>query len=100
MPDAFDLLGIEPRFTIDTSVLDRRHRDLLAQLHPDRNRGLDCVPDLKLAPDRKHDAREALLAQLGDINDAYRIILDPICRAEQLLGRRGIVPTSQAEQSS
>ena len=54
MPDAFDLLGIEPRFAIDAVELDQRHRDLLSQLHPDRN----PAPD---AP----DAREAHAASLA-----------------------------------
>jgi molecular chaperone HscB len=86
MPDAFDLLGIEPRFAIDAVELDRRHRDLLSQLHPDRN----PAPD---APDAR-EAHAASLARLGDINDAYRIISDPIRRAEQLLSRRGAGPMS------
>jgi len=94
MPDAFDLLGIEPRFSIDAADVERRHRQLLAQLHPDRHRVPESVPapDLELAP----DARESLLTQLGDINNAYRIVSDPIRRAEQLLWRRGVVPDSKA----
>jgi len=55
MPDAFDLLGIEPRFSIDAADVERRHRQLLAQLHPDRHRVPESVPapDLELAPDAR-----------------------------------------------
>lgn len=81
MPDAFDLFEVEPRFTIDPVDIERRHRALLAKMHP------DCLAAPEV--ERNPDAREALLAQLGDINDAYRSLSDPIRRAEQLLRRRG-----------
>ncbi len=93
MPDAFDLLGIEPRFAIDAAELDRRHRDLLTQLHPDRIPvpADELIPDNAPAPpdNPQSDARAVLLSQLGELNDAHRSLLDPIRRAEQLLVRRG-----------
>jgi molecular chaperone HscB len=104
MPDAFDLLGIEPQFTIDAAEVERRHRALLAKLHPDRSSVPVPVsePDLSLNPapvpqPDAREAREASLARLGDINNAYRIITDPILRAEQLLARLGVAPQSKAE---
>jgi molecular chaperone HscB len=79
MLDAFELLGVEPRFAVDVAELERRHRELLAQLHPDRKSAAPLDPD----------ARAALLTQLGELNDAYRSLRDPVQRAEQLLRRRG-----------
>ncbi len=102
MTDAFDLLGIEPRFTVDIAEVDRRHRELLAQLHPDRTPKpvpectTDPAPECVPVPDARQ-SRDATLARLGDINDAYRIISDPVRRAEQLLARRGLAPESQVD---
>jgi DnaJ-domain-containing protein 1 len=76
MPDAFDVLGIEPNFTLDLADLERQQRTLLATIHPNRSCGANAVED------RTFDAQ-------GEINDAARQLRDPVARAELLLKRAG-----------
>jgi len=77
MRDAFDVLGVEPRFGLDLTELEAHHRKLSAELHPDRQSASSAAE------------RAAKLTQLSEVNQAYRSLSDPISRAEQLLQRRG-----------
>ena len=79
MPDAFDVLHIEPQFVVDRSELERHHRALLAELHPSRQA---TAP----AP----EPTDALFAKQGAINAAYQQLSDPLTRAELLLTRQGL----------
>ena len=78
MPDAFEVLHIEPRFVIDRSELERRHRALLAELHPNRQ-----------ASAATPEPADALFTKQGEINAAYNQLSDPLTRAELLLTRQG-----------
>jgi molecular chaperone HscB len=75
MQDAFDVLGLEPKYSLDATDLERRQRTLLAGLHPNRQPS-DANTDRGFA------------AQ-GQINDAVRQLRDPVKRAELLLTRAG-----------
>ncbi len=87
MRDAFDVLGLEPRFAIDFTELDRRQRQLLAELHPNRNPSSEPPIDAG-----------ATFARQGEINAACSQLRDPLIRAEMLLQRRD-EPVSGAQSS-
>lgn len=78
MPDPFHLLGIEPCFQVDTGHLEARHRELSRALHPDRFVG------------RPSAERRLALSKAIEVNQALRVVRDPVRRAEALLERRGI----------
>ncbi len=75
MDDAFEVLGVEPRFNLDTDALERRMLALSSELHPDR------FTD----PLDQADAAERIAA----VNGAYRALRDPATRAAALLAVRG-----------
>ncbi|MCL2824997.1 MAG: Fe-S protein assembly co-chaperone HscB [Polyangiaceae bacterium] len=76
--DPFDLLGIEPRFDLDMAMVEIRHRELSRTLHPDRFIG------------RPPAERRLALDRAIEVNEAWRIIRNPIARAEALLSRLGL----------
>jgi molecular chaperone HscB len=69
MPQSFD---------VDIGAIERRHRELSRALHPDKFVG---------AGERD---RRAALAKAVEVNEAWRIVRDPIRRAEALLRLRGL----------
>ncbi len=71
--DKFALLGLERRYDVDREELDRHYRDLSRKYHPDR---------FATAP--AAERTRSLLASTA-LNDAYRILKDPVRRAEHLL---------------
>jgi molecular chaperone HscB len=75
MHDAFDVMGLEPGFALDTAELQRRFVALSAEAHPDRYTD----------PIEQADAA----ARAAKINEAYRVLRDPASRAEALLAQRG-----------
>src|SRR5262245_16374287 len=85
MFDPFETLGVEARFDLDLGALERRHRDLSKALHPDRYVGAPAAE------------RRLSLSRAIDVNEAFRILRDPIRRAEALLQRAG-VPGGEADE--
>lgn len=85
MTDPFDTLGIEPCFNLDLARVEKRHRELSRVLHPDRYQG---------APPRE---RRLSLGKAIEVNEAWRVVRDPIRRAEALLARAGVQPTEGGE---
>jgi molecular chaperone HscB len=77
-PDAFDTLGVEPRFEIDLAMLEQRHRELSKALHPDRYVGAPAAE------------RRMALGKAIEVNAAFRALRDPVKRAEALLRRAGV----------
>lgn len=75
MTDAFETLGVAPRFGLDLALLEQRHRALSAALHPDRYVG------------RPAGERRQALGRAIEVNAAYRELRDPLRRAELLLAR-------------
>jgi molecular chaperone HscB len=85
MPDPFETLGVEPRFDLDLGHLERRHRDLSRALHPDRYAGAPAAE------------RRLALSKAIAVNEAWRILRDPIRRAEALMRRSGVEVGELAE---
>lgn len=75
MTDAFETLGVVPRFGLDPVELEQRHRALSAAIHPDRYAG------------RPAGERRQALGRAIEVNAAYRELKDPLRRGELLLAR-------------
>jgi len=76
--DPFQVLGIAPSFDVDLDAVARTHRDLSRALHPDRFVGAGP------------SERRAALGKAVEVNEAFRIVRDPIQRADALLRRSGV----------
>ena len=74
----FETLGVEPVYGLDLAVLEQRHRDLSRALHPDRHAGSGA------------SERRMALGRAIEVNEAFRILKDPVRRAEALLATRGV----------
>jgi molecular chaperone HscB len=78
MLDPFDTLGIAPTFDIDVGAVEKRYRDLSRVLHPDKFVGTSAAE------------RRMSLGKAVEVNEAWRLVRDPIRRAEALLRRHGV----------
>ncbi|AKT37515.1 Fe-S protein assembly co-chaperone HscB [Chondromyces crocatus] len=78
MKDPFAILGVEPRFTLDLRAVEQRHRELSRALHPDRYAGAPAAE------------RRLSLGRAIEVNEAWRVVRDPIRRAEALMARSGV----------
>jgi molecular chaperone HscB len=76
--DPFATLGIAPSFDVDLPALEKTHRELSRALHPDRYVGASA------------SERRAALERAVAVNEAWRIVREPIRRAEALLALRGM----------
>ena len=76
--DPFETLGIPRNFDVDLAAVEKTHRELSRALHPDRfvNAGAS--------------ERRAALSKAVEVNEAWRVVRDPIRRAEALLGLLGV----------
>ena len=86
-PSPFELLGLEARYAVVRADLDHVHRELSKALHPDRHR------------DKPASERRLLLERAMQVNEAFRIVKDPIRRARALLRLRGISVDESREVS-
>lgn len=77
MTSPFELLGVPVLFALDEQELEKRHRDLSRALHPDRYAG------------RPSSERREALSRAISVNEAFRMLRDPITRAEALLEQLG-----------
>ncbi len=76
--DPFATLGIPRSFAVDLKEVERVHRDLSRVLHPDKHTGGG-------ATERRDALGKAVL-----VNEAWRIVRDPIRRAESLFALAGV----------
>jgi molecular chaperone HscB len=81
----FAVLGIEPRFDVDLAMVAERHRELSRALHPDRFAGAPAG-----------ERRQALNKAIA-VNEAWRVVKDPVRRAEALLRLQGVTINEQTE---
>ena len=78
MKNHFELFGLTPAYALDLEHLDRVYRDIQARVHPDRfvNSG---------------DAeRRASMQMTTQVNEAYRMLKNPVQRANNLLELNGV----------
>lgn len=85
MIDPFDTLGVDARYDLDLRAVEQRHRDLSKALHPDRYAGAPAAE------------RRLALSRAIDVNEAWRVLRDPIRRAEALVARAGVAVGETAE---
>src|SRR5262249_49827371 len=76
--DPFDTLGAPRRFDLDLTTLEKTHRELSRALHPDRFAHAGA------------SERRAALEKAANVNEAWRILRDPIRRAEALFRLAGV----------
>ncbi len=76
--DAFGLLGLPPQFDLDPQVIERAFHDKSRDVHPDR---------FASAPAAE---RVAALSRSRALNDAYKMLKNPVARAEYLLAQAGV----------
>ncbi|MDX1980222.1 MAG: Fe-S protein assembly co-chaperone HscB [Bryobacteraceae bacterium] len=75
--DYFGALGLDRRLSLDTADLQKRFYEQSRKLHPDR---------FVAKPQAEQDAA---LEASSVLNDAYRVLRDPVSRAEYLLKQEG-----------
>jgi molecular chaperone HscB len=80
----FAALGIAPTFDVDLVAAERAHRELSRALHPDKFVGAGP------------SERRAALGKAVEVNEAWRVVRDPIRRAEALL-KLADVPIGESE---
>jgi molecular chaperone HscB len=78
MLDPFATLGVERRFDLDLAVLEKTHRELSRALHPDKYTQTGA------------SERRAALEKAASVNEAWRMVRDPVRRAEALFRVHGI----------
>ena len=78
MNDPFEMLGVDRRFDLDLSVLEKTHRELSRALHPDKFAQAGV------------SERRAVLEKAASVNEAWRMVREPITRAEALFRLAGI----------
>ncbi len=76
--DPFETLGLERRYDVDLAAAEKTHRELSRALHPDKHAEGG-------ASERKDSLNRAVA-----VNEAWRIMRDPIKRAESLFALLGI----------
>jgi len=77
-PDAFEQLGLAPRYDVEPAELERAFFERSKALHPDR---------FAAAPAAE---RVAALSKARALNDAYALLKRDASRAEYLLAREGV----------
>jgi molecular chaperone HscB len=86
--DPFSTLGIARSYDVDLAALEKTHRELSRALHPDRYVGASA------------SERRSALAKAVDVNEAWRVVRDPIRRAEALLTLSGLLVGEDREPKS
>ena len=78
MQNHFDLFGLAPAYALETEALERSYREIQAKVHPDR---------FAHAGDAE---RRASLQWTTRVNEAFRILKNPVTRAKHLLELHGV----------
>lgn len=82
-PDYFTALGLPRSYFVDTGELAAAHRAISKQVHPDRFRKRGAVE------------RRMSLQWSATVNEAKRVLLDPLARARYLATGSAIVDEEQ-----
>jgi molecular chaperone HscB len=78
MIDPFATLGLERTYDLDLRAAEKTHRELSRALHPDRYVASGA------------SERRLALTRAVEVNEAWRIVRDPIRRAEALFALAGV----------
>lgn len=78
LPDYFEFFGIERKLNLDAATLRTRFYELSRELHPDRFTQAGAAE------------RDRALERSAILNDAYRVLRDPVLRAEYVLSAAGV----------
>src|SRR5882757_4871256 len=84
----FEFFSLPRKLTLDVPALEKQFYTLSRRLHPDRFAGKPAAE------------QEAALAQSSLLNDAYRILKDPIARTQYLLTLEGIQLEEQSKAAT
>lgn len=79
----YEIFGLPERFRLDEGLLRERYGELRTRFHPDR---------FAAATPAERRAAEGMAA---DLNEAWRLLNDPLARAAWLLARRGCDPFAE-----
>jgi molecular chaperone HscB len=74
----FEVLGVSASFDVDLGALEKRHRELSRALHPDKFAMAGAAE------------RRIALGRAAEVNEAWRIVRDPVKRAEALFRLAGV----------
>jgi molecular chaperone HscB len=74
----FELFGLPPAFGLDREALEKAYREIQSRVHPDR---------FAHAGDAE---RRASLQWTTRVNEAYRVLKDPVQRAKHILDLHGV----------
>jgi molecular chaperone HscB len=85
--DHFARLGLAPGVAIDRDALEQAYLDRASRAHPDRVVGASS------------DIRRAAMEDSAAINIAYRVLRDPVARAEYLVALAGVDLDSNDRQT-
>ncbi len=78
MTDPFATLGLPRAYPLDLRAAEKTHRELSRALHPDRYVGTGATE------------RRLALARAVEVNEAWRVVRDPVRRAEALFELAGV----------
>lgn len=78
--DHFALFDFAPAFTLDTTVLDQRYREVQGRVHPDKHAHLPAAE------------QRVAMQWATHANEAYQTLKSPLKRAQYLLAMRGVDP--------
>ncbi len=78
MSNYFTLFRLPENYAIDTATLEQTYRALAAQFHPD-----------KFAAASSFEQKQAMM-MTATLNEAYRVLQNPLDRAAYLLKKQGI----------
>ena len=85
-PDHFSVFGLERKLLLDPKALEAEFLRLSREPHPDR-----------FAPAEDAE-RQEIQRKSARVNDAYRVLKDPVLRAEHLLTLEGVArPEGEAK---
>jgi molecular chaperone HscB len=78
MQNHFELFGLPPAFAVEAEALERSYREIQSKVHPDR---------FAHAGDAE---RRASLQWTTRVNEAFRVLKNPVQRAKHLLELHGV----------
>jgi molecular chaperone HscB len=86
--DHFSLLGLPRKLWIEMSVLEKKFLELSWKLHPDKFVNAGAAE------------QELSLKRSSELNDAYRVLRDPVARVEYLLEIEGMRKEGEHKQQA